>query len=89
MDTTLWLLVAAVLGNGLLVGASLDQTIKQLPTRRRGTAHPGCCGRRAPRPARGANRRGPVAGAGADRGALAGPGRGGAARLTLTELAVL
>lgn len=30
-----WLLVAAVLGNGLLVGASLDQTIKQLPTRRR------------------------------------------------------
>ena len=35
MDTTLWLLVAAVLGNGLLVGASLDQTIKQLPTRRR------------------------------------------------------
>jgi hypothetical protein len=35
MDATLWLLVAAVLGNGLLVGASLDQTIKQLPTRRR------------------------------------------------------
>jgi hypothetical protein len=58
MDTTLWLLVAAVLGNGLLVGASLDQTIKQLPTRRRGTAHPGCCGRRAQRPARRANRRG-------------------------------
>jgi hypothetical protein len=35
MDTTLWLLVAAVLGNGLLVGASLDQVIKQLPTRHR------------------------------------------------------
>jgi hypothetical protein len=35
MNPTLWLLVAAVLGNGLLVGASLDQTIKQLPTRRR------------------------------------------------------
>jgi hypothetical protein len=35
MDTTLWLLVAAMLGNGLLVGASLDQVIKQLPTRHR------------------------------------------------------
>lgn len=35
MNPTLWLLLAAVLGNGLLVGASLDQTIKQLPTRRR------------------------------------------------------
>jgi hypothetical protein len=35
MDATLWLLIAAVLANGLLVGASLDQTIKQLPARRR------------------------------------------------------
>jgi hypothetical protein len=35
MDTALWLLVAAVIGNGLLVGASLDQVIKQLPARRR------------------------------------------------------
>jgi hypothetical protein len=35
VDLTLWLLLAAVLGNGLLVGASLDQTIKQLPARRR------------------------------------------------------
>jgi hypothetical protein len=35
MNLTLWLLLAAVLGNGLLVGASLDQTIKQLPARRR------------------------------------------------------
>jgi hypothetical protein len=35
MDSTLWLLVAAMLGNGLLVGASLDQTIKQLPARHR------------------------------------------------------
>jgi hypothetical protein len=34
MDPTLWLL-AAVIANGLLVGASLDQTIKQLPARRR------------------------------------------------------
>jgi hypothetical protein len=34
MDLTLWLL-AAVVANGLLVGASLDQTIKQLPARRR------------------------------------------------------
>ena len=35
MNLTVWLLVAAVLVNGLLVGASLDQTIKQLPARRR------------------------------------------------------
>jgi hypothetical protein len=35
MDATLWLLVAALIGNGLLAGASLDQTIKQLPARRR------------------------------------------------------
>jgi hypothetical protein len=35
MDATLWLLVAALIGNGLLVGASLDQSVKQLPTRRR------------------------------------------------------
>jgi hypothetical protein len=35
MDATLWLLLVAVIGNGLLVGASLDQSIKQLPTRRR------------------------------------------------------
>ena len=35
MDPTLWLLVAAVIGNGLLVGASLDQVIKQLPARHR------------------------------------------------------
>jgi hypothetical protein len=35
MDPSLWLLVAAVLGNGLLVGASLDQVIKQLPARHR------------------------------------------------------
>jgi hypothetical protein len=35
MDTTLWLLMAAVVGNGLLVGASLDQVIKQLPARHR------------------------------------------------------
>ena len=35
MDTTLWLLVAALIGNGLLVGASLDQSVKQLPTRHR------------------------------------------------------
>jgi hypothetical protein len=34
MNPTLWLL-AAVVANGLLVGASLDQTIKQLPARRR------------------------------------------------------
>ncbi len=30
-DLTLWLLVAAVIVNGMLVGASLDQSIKQLP----------------------------------------------------------
>jgi hypothetical protein len=35
MDSTLWLLVAAVIGNGLLVGASLDQVVKQLPARHR------------------------------------------------------
>jgi hypothetical protein len=35
MDATVWLLVTALIGNGLLVGASLDQTIKQLPTRHR------------------------------------------------------
>jgi hypothetical protein len=35
MDRILWLLVAAMLGNGLLVGASLDQVIKQLPARHR------------------------------------------------------
>lgn len=35
MDSTLWLLVAAMLFNGLLVGASLDQVIKQLPARHR------------------------------------------------------
>jgi hypothetical protein len=35
MDTTMWLLVAAVIGNGLLAGASLDQVIKQLPARHR------------------------------------------------------
>jgi hypothetical protein len=35
MHPTLWLLVAAVIANGLLVGASLDQTVKQLPARRR------------------------------------------------------
>jgi hypothetical protein len=35
MNPTLWLLVAAVIANGLLVGASLDQTVKQLPARRR------------------------------------------------------
>jgi hypothetical protein len=35
MDSTGWLLVAAVLGNGLLAGASLDQVIKQLPARHR------------------------------------------------------
>lgn len=34
MDASLWLLVAALIANGLLVGASLDQTIKQLPARR-------------------------------------------------------
>jgi hypothetical protein len=35
MDATLWLLVAAVLANGLLAGASLDQVVKQLPARHR------------------------------------------------------
>jgi hypothetical protein len=35
MAATLWLLMAAMLGNGLLVGASLDQVIKQLPARHR------------------------------------------------------
>jgi hypothetical protein len=35
MDATLWLLVAALTVNGLLAGASLDQSIKQLPARRR------------------------------------------------------
>jgi hypothetical protein len=35
MDPTLWLLVAAMLANGLLVGASLDQVVKQLPARHR------------------------------------------------------
>lgn len=35
MDSTMWLLVATVLANGLLAGASLDQSIKQLPARRR------------------------------------------------------
>jgi hypothetical protein len=35
MDTIPWLLIAALIGNGLLVGASLDQSVKQLPTRRR------------------------------------------------------
>lgn len=33
MDLTIWLLVATVLVNGLLAGASLDQSIKQLPAR--------------------------------------------------------
>jgi hypothetical protein len=35
MDHTQWLLLAAVIGNGMLTGASLDQVIKQLPTRHR------------------------------------------------------
>lgn len=35
MDPTLWLLVAAMIANGLLVGASLDQVVKQLPARHR------------------------------------------------------
>jgi hypothetical protein len=34
VNLTLWLLVATVLANGLLAGASLDQSIKQLPSRR-------------------------------------------------------
>jgi hypothetical protein len=110
MDATLWLLVAAVLGNGLLVGASLDQTIKQLPTRRRigvvafseyskagdlgrGIAWYATLGIGAAlltlgaavvglsdRP-NGPTAVGPLAGAGADRGALAGHGPGGADQL--------
>jgi len=32
---TIWLPLAAVVANGLLVGASLDQSIKQLPARHR------------------------------------------------------
>jgi hypothetical protein len=35
MDTTSWVLLAALVANGLLTGASLDQTIKQLPARHR------------------------------------------------------
>jgi hypothetical protein len=35
IDVALGLLLAAVVANGLLVGASLDQSIKQLPARRR------------------------------------------------------
>jgi hypothetical protein len=35
MDASMLLLVAAVTANGVLVGASLDQSIKQLPARRR------------------------------------------------------
>src|SRR5207248_6045968 len=35
MTVTLWLLLAALLANGMLAGASLDQSIKQLPARRR------------------------------------------------------
>jgi len=35
MDSTTWLLVATLAANGLLAGASLDQSIKQLPARRR------------------------------------------------------
>lgn len=35
MDLTLWLLLVSLIVNGMLVGASLDQSIKQLPTRRR------------------------------------------------------
>ncbi len=35
VDTTLWLLVAAVIVNAVLVGATLDQSIKQLPARHR------------------------------------------------------
>ncbi len=35
MTTTLWLLMAAILVNGLLAGASMDQSIKQLPARHR------------------------------------------------------
>jgi hypothetical protein len=35
MDLTLWLLLAATIANAALVGASLDQSIKQLPARHR------------------------------------------------------
>ena len=35
MTVTLWLLLAALLVNGLLAGASIDQSIKQLPARHR------------------------------------------------------
>jgi hypothetical protein len=35
MNTTLWLLLIALLVNGLLAGASMDQSIKQLPARHR------------------------------------------------------
>jgi hypothetical protein len=35
MSVTLGLLLAALIANGLLAGASLDQSIKQLPARRR------------------------------------------------------
>jgi hypothetical protein len=35
MTVTLWLLLAALLSNGVLAGSSLDQSIKQLPARRR------------------------------------------------------
>ncbi|HKF16812.1 MAG TPA: hypothetical protein VKF14_06430 [Candidatus Dormibacteraeota bacterium] len=35
MDWPLWLLLAATIVNAMLVGASLDQVIKQLPARRR------------------------------------------------------
>lgn len=33
MSTSLWLMLIALMVNGLLVGASLDQSIKQLPAR--------------------------------------------------------
>ncbi|MGH7883315.1 MAG: hypothetical protein ACREN8_10500, partial [Candidatus Dormibacteraceae bacterium] len=35
MNAFLWLLIIAVLVNAILVGASLDQSIKQLPARHR------------------------------------------------------
>lgn len=35
MDWPLWLLLAATIVNAMLVGASLDQVIEQLPARRR------------------------------------------------------
>ena len=35
MDWALWLLLAATIVNAMLVGASLNQVIKQLPARRR------------------------------------------------------